>query len=76
MFALDTVKGHSRSDCLLSSPYHWAKLSKGSQRGCAYEICNVFLSRFRGLLWAKSSNPCISVGFWMTISNILFAEVV
>ena len=26
----DTVKGQSRSDSLLLSPYHWAKLFRGS----------------------------------------------
>ena len=60
--ALDTVKGQSRSDSLLLSPYHWAKLFRGgrSDCGCAYENCNDLLSRFRGFC---GSNPCISVGF-------------
>ena len=57
-----TVKGQSRSDSLLLSPYHWAKLFRGgrSDCGCAYEICSDLLNRFRGFC---GSNPCISVGF-------------
>ena len=35
-----------------------------SDCGCAYEICNDLLSRFRGFC---GSNPCIPLGSWMTI---------
>ena len=57
-----TVKGQSRSDSLLLSPYHWAKLFRGVVAIVAVPM------RFAVICWIVfrgfcGSNPCISVGF-------------
>ena len=70
----DTVKGQSRSDSLLLSPYHWAKLFRGgrSDCGCAlWDFCDDLLSRFRGCVGKIHVYTVFPLGSWMTTRNII-----
>ena len=63
---LNTVKGQSRSDSLLLSPYHWAKLFRGVVAIVAVSmrfamICWVVLEAFVGQIHV------FPLGSWMTI---------
>ena len=71
---LHTVKGQSRSDSLLLSPYHWAKLFGGVVAIVAVPmrfavICWIVLEAFVG------QNHVFPLGSWMTIQVLGLSRI-
>ena len=70
----DTVKGQSRSDSLLLSPYHWAKLFRGVVAIVVVPmrfavICWIVLEAFVGQIHV------FPLGSWMTIQVLGLSRI-
>ena len=74
VISLHTVKGQSRSDSLLLSPYHWAKLFGGAVAIVAVPmrfavICWIVLEAFVGQIHV------FPLGSWMTIQVLGLSRI-